>query len=793
MRHRINKLGSFLTFKILFFIFLSYGTPVFAGDAILTWDPNLEPDLAGYKVYYGTASGSYGTPIDVGNKTTYTVTGLGYGTYYFAVKAYDTTGNLSNFSNEASKTLSDTTPPAISAIAAGTMTSSSTAISWTTNEAATSLVEYGTTTAYGSSTLFDSNLVIGHNQAIGGLQASTIYHYRIRSADAAGNLGISGDNTFTTLSAPDITPPAISGITITNITSTGANVTWTTNESADTQVQYGITTAYGSSTTLNTSMVLSHTQSLTGLQSSTLYNFRVLSRDAAGNLATSGNNIFTTAAPLDTTPPVISGITASNMTSTSATVTWATNEAATSSVEYGTTTAYGSSSVLDSTLVTSHSTGLSGLIGSTTYHYRVKSSDAAGNLATSGDNTLITAATPDTTPPVISGVISSNITSGGATITWSTNEPATTQVDYGTTTAYGSSTTLNSTLATNHSAALSGLTASATYHYRVKSADAAGNLATSGDNTFTTSAAPDTTGPAFSLIATINVTDTGATVTWGTDEPASTQVEYGLTASYGSSTTVNATLLNSHSQALTGLQSTTLYHYRVKGADSAGNQSVSEDHVFTTGSLADTTPPANIQNFSAKEIGHQITLNWINPPDLDFIGVRIRYRTDHYPTDNNDGVLLGDFTGQPNQAMSTIQTSIEKKATYYYSASTYDNSGNYQHTAYASVTVSDASDSSGNPIDTTMSGGCGMVRPGSGKPSGPGQAADMIALLTVILIAILKREIKKSFDRPLIISDIIRGSYAYQEPFKPKNIQGLYLAQSNCIFGDDKTRMYSCG
>ncbi|MBI3812622.1 MAG: hypothetical protein HY283_10560 [Nitrospirae bacterium] len=795
MRHSIKKLGLFLTLNILVLFSLSYGTAALAGDAILTWNPNTEPDLAGYKIYYGTASGSYGAPIDAGNQTTYTITGLGYGTYYFAVKAYDTTGNLSGSSNEVNKTLSDTTPPVISAISAGGITSTGATISWTTDEPATSLVEYGTTTAYGSSTPFDSTLVIGHNKTLGGLQASMIYHYRIRSADATGNLAISGDNTFVTAAAPDTTPPVISGITAGSVTSTSATISWTTDEPSDTQVQYGTTMSYGASTILNSSLVTSHSQSLTVLQPSTLYNFRVLSRDAAGNLATSGNNTFTTSAPPDTTPPVISGITASNITNTGAVITWTTNETANSQVEYGTTTAYGSLTTLDSALVTNHSATLNGLTASITYHYHVKSADAAGNLAVSNDNTFITSAPPDTTPPLLSGITVSSVTNTGAVVTWTTNEASTSQVEYGPTVTYGSSSNLSSTLVTGHSITLTGLTASTLYHYYVKSADAAGNLAVSDDNTFTASAPPDTTGPVLSLITASNITAADATITWGTDEPASSQVEYGLTAFYGNSTTVNATLLNSHSQILTGLQASTLYHYRVKSADSAGNLSVSGDLVLTTGSAADTTPPGNIQNFSAKETGHQISLSWLNPPDLDFIGVRIRYRTDHYPTDTNDGVLLGDFTGLPNQAMSTIQTPIVKHVTYYYAASTYDSSGNYQHTAYASVTTSLTSDGSGSPDNVTMSGGCGMVRPGSGKPPGPGQSADMIFLLVVLLIAILKREIqkKKSFDRVRIISGIILSSLFYHGAFKPEEISELYFEQFNRTVFDNKTLLYSGG
>src|SRR5207249_1846138 len=78
-----------------------------------------------------------------------------------------------------------------------------------------------------------------------------------------------------------------------------------------------------------------------------------------------------------------------------------TGSAADSQVEYGVTTAYGKVTVLTSGLVTSHSQALSGLLASTMYHYRVKSRDAAGNLATSADVTFTTAAPPDTTPPTV--------------------------------------------------------------------------------------------------------------------------------------------------------------------------------------------------------------------------------------------------------------------------------------------------------------------------------------------------------------------------------------------------------
>lgn len=77
----------------------------FAADPILVWDPNTEPDLAGYRAYWGTASRSYGPPVNVGLSTTYIVPGLAPGTYYFAVTAYNSAGYESGYSNEVSATV----------------------------------------------------------------------------------------------------------------------------------------------------------------------------------------------------------------------------------------------------------------------------------------------------------------------------------------------------------------------------------------------------------------------------------------------------------------------------------------------------------------------------------------------------------------------------------------------------------------------------------------------------------------------------------------------------------------
>ncbi len=89
-------------------LFLALTSATLAADITIAWDANTETDLAGYKVYYGTASRVYGTPIVISKQTTYTITGLAPGTYYISVTAFNTAGLESGFSNEVSTTIAGT-------------------------------------------------------------------------------------------------------------------------------------------------------------------------------------------------------------------------------------------------------------------------------------------------------------------------------------------------------------------------------------------------------------------------------------------------------------------------------------------------------------------------------------------------------------------------------------------------------------------------------------------------------------------------------------------------------------
>ncbi len=106
----------------------------------------------------------------------------------------------------------------------------------------------------------------------------------------------------------------------------------------------------------------------------------------------------------DTAAPVISSVSVSSATYNSAVISWLTDEASTTQVEYGATASYGSAQQ-DASLVTSHLINLAGLASSMVYHFRVKSTDNASNTAISDDYNFTTAQAPDTSPPTIGSVL----------------------------------------------------------------------------------------------------------------------------------------------------------------------------------------------------------------------------------------------------------------------------------------------------------------------------------------------------------------------------------------------------
>jgi hypothetical protein len=103
--------NSLFSLIILFLTFVLSQTAL-AAKIRVAWDANTESDVAGYRVYYGTSSKSYSGSIDVGNVTTYNLTGLKGGeTYYICVTAYNNSNAESGYSGGVSGVATESTPP----------------------------------------------------------------------------------------------------------------------------------------------------------------------------------------------------------------------------------------------------------------------------------------------------------------------------------------------------------------------------------------------------------------------------------------------------------------------------------------------------------------------------------------------------------------------------------------------------------------------------------------------------------------------------------------------------------
>jgi hypothetical protein len=183
-------------------------------------------------------------------------------------------------------------------------------------------------------------------------------------------------------------------------------------------------------------------------------------------------------------------------------------------------------------------------------------------------------------PAVVQDVSTSSITRSSATVTWTSNAPASSEVDYAVLTGGAPATRVDQSLVTAHRVVLTGLQPGVTYRFGVRSVTAAGASSVSLQDVFTT--APFGTGPEVVDLAPGRVTSTTASLTWATSTGNVAQVEYGTTSNYGQFTLLKIFPGPAQDMTLTGLLPNTAYHFRVKAWDAQGGLGASADALFST-------------------------------------------------------------------------------------------------------------------------------------------------------------------------------------------------------------------
>jgi chitodextrinase len=288
----------------------------------------------------------------------------------------------------------------------------------------------------------------------------------------------------------------------------------------------------------------------------------------------------------DVVPPNIFNVQVINITSSSASVIWETNESSDSRVDYGLTAGYGSGTVSNPGFVTVHQIDLTGLSPATTYHFSVFSRDSASNLAQAGDFTFVTLG--DTAPPIILNVQVVDITDTSARVIWQTDEQSTSRVDYGTTMSYGL-VLQDPGLVFSHSILITGLSPLTTYNLFVTSDDASGNTASSSNVTFMTTG--DVTPPANPFPFDATGGNGFVLLTWGLPpDPDLAGVRIVRRTDAFPTGPLDGTLVylgNGTSTVDMGVTNGTTYFYAIFAFDGNGN--------FSSGALDSATPMAIIQ------------------------------------------------------------------------------------------------------------------------------------------------------------------------------------------------------
>jgi hypothetical protein len=519
-----------------------------------------------------------------------------------------------NWSAPATDTIVlDVTGPTLSAIAASNIRTDSATVTWTTDEPATSQVEYGPGTTLTSVTPVDSTLVTAHTVVVSGLASGTAHVYRVRSRDAVANESIGPTSTFTTLTPPDTAPPSVSMSSPANSEIVAGSLTMSASAQDDVAVAGVAFQVDGRDvgtpvTTAPYSLIWDSTTSTNGQ-----HVLSARATDAAGNSTTAAGVSVLVDNEMPTGTVVINADASATNTST-VTLTLSAADAVSQVTQMrfsNTGTAYSPADPYGAAKTWTLSSGS----GTKTVYAQFM--DAAGNWSASATDTIIL----DVAAPTLSGVTASNIQTDSAIITWTTDEPATSQVEFGPGTAFTSVTTVESTLVTAHTVVVSGLASGTAYVYRVHSRDAVSNESIGPTNSFTTLTPADTAPPSVpgGVSATAMSTTTIA-VSWlaSADDVAVAGYEV-----FRGGTRVATVTTTSYSDV--NLLPSTTYSYTVSAFDAANNHSAPSGAGAAT-TLPDQTPPSvSISSpANAATVAGAVTVSASAQDDIAVAGVRFQ-------------------------------------------------------------------------------------------------------------------------------------------------------------------------
>ncbi|HLL90734.1 MAG TPA: fibronectin type III domain-containing protein, partial [Tepidisphaeraceae bacterium] len=289
------------------------------------------------------------------------------------------------------------------------------------------------------------------------------------------------------------------------------------------------------------------------------------------------------------TPAAPSGLTAAAASTTSVSLAWSDNATDETGYKLDRSTTADFSSGVTAVALAANAVAYTdtGLTPGTTYHYRVRATNAAGDSANSN---AASATTPVALPAAPSGLAATAASSSSVSLTWTDNAANESgfKVDYSTSSTFASGVTtvaVNTPNATGHT--VTGLAASTTYYFRVRATNSAGDSANSNVATAATpAAAPAYTLAAATNVAAARVASNQARVTWTDNSTGEAGYKVERSTNNATWTQVAAVATpNLTSYTATGLKKNTVYYFRVRPYAVAANGAV-VDGPYSASALA---------------------------------------------------------------------------------------------------------------------------------------------------------------------------------------------------------------